>query len=225
MPELLVSVRSAAEARAALEGGAGLIDVKEPGHGSLGRASDETVQAVLREVAGRRPVSAALGEFRECRELPATAGLRYVKWGLAGCDGDRQWETRLGKVARHLEGRLVAVAYADWRRAAAPSPDAVCAFACAANCGAYLLDTWRKDETTLLNWLSPGEIGGLRQRCRQAGVRVALAGRLGLPQIEALRPAQPDWFAVRGAVCQGGRRDQVLDAEAVRCLADSLRRG
>ena len=36
--QLLVSVRSPAEALAALEGGAALIDVKEPARGSLGRA-------------------------------------------------------------------------------------------------------------------------------------------------------------------------------------------
>ena len=40
-PQLLVSVRSAEEARAALEGGAALIDVKEPSRGSLGSASVE----------------------------------------------------------------------------------------------------------------------------------------------------------------------------------------
>ena len=36
MTGLLVSVRDAAEAEAALRGGATLIDVKEPRHGSLG---------------------------------------------------------------------------------------------------------------------------------------------------------------------------------------------
>src|SRR5262249_44198205 len=168
------------------------------------------------------PVSAALGEFRECPALPATAGLCYVKWGLAGCGRDRDWETPLARAARHVEGRLVAVAYADWQRAAAPSPEAVCAFACTAGCGAFLIDTWRKDETTLLDWLPVAEVCRWRERCRQAGVRVALAGRLGLVQIQALRPAEPDWFAVRGAVCRGGRRDQVLDRQAVARLVESI---
>ena len=38
MAQLLVSVRSADEARTALAGGASIIDVKEPDHGSLGQA-------------------------------------------------------------------------------------------------------------------------------------------------------------------------------------------
>ncbi|MBY0228781.1 MAG: (5-formylfuran-3-yl)methyl phosphate synthase, partial [Gemmataceae bacterium] len=37
MPGLIVSVRSADEARIALENGADLIDVKEPSRGALGR--------------------------------------------------------------------------------------------------------------------------------------------------------------------------------------------
>ena len=51
--KLLVSVRSAAEALTALEGGAALIDVKEPAHGSLGRADLQVIGEVVRAV-GRR---------------------------------------------------------------------------------------------------------------------------------------------------------------------------
>src|SRR5947209_8028398 len=45
-PGLLVSVRSAAEARAALDGGAALIDIKEPARGPLGRADDGVMAEV-----------------------------------------------------------------------------------------------------------------------------------------------------------------------------------
>src|SRR5262249_54305435 len=69
-PRLLVSVRSAAEAIAAVEGGADLIDIKEPSHGSLGRADDAAVTAVLQAVGGRKPVSAAFGELRESLTSP-----------------------------------------------------------------------------------------------------------------------------------------------------------
>ena len=48
MTRLLVSVRSAAEAEAALLGGADVIDVKEPDRGPLGRADDAVIAAVVR---------------------------------------------------------------------------------------------------------------------------------------------------------------------------------
>jgi uncharacterized protein (UPF0264 family) len=83
-PGLLVSVRSAEEAAAALAGGADLIDVKEPSRGSLGRADDATIAAVVRTVGGQRPVSAALGELRDHPSPCAVPGLAYLKWGLAG---------------------------------------------------------------------------------------------------------------------------------------------
>ena len=65
MTRLLVSVRSAAEAEAALTGGASVIDVKEPTRGALGRADDGAIADVVAAVAGRAPVSAALGELRD----------------------------------------------------------------------------------------------------------------------------------------------------------------
>jgi uncharacterized protein (UPF0264 family) len=47
---LLVSVRSAAEARLAVAAGVDLIDIKEPRAGSLGAVSRETLHAILREL-------------------------------------------------------------------------------------------------------------------------------------------------------------------------------
>jgi uncharacterized protein (UPF0264 family) len=51
---------------------------------------------------------------------------------------------------------------------------------------------------------------------------VALAGSLGPAQVRTLRAAGPDWFAVRGAVCQGGRRAAAVDAGKVRQLVQLL---
>lgn len=228
--KLLVSVRSAEEAIAALEGGAGLIDVKEPARGSLGRADDSTIAAVVQCVADRKPVSAALGELMEnapdFRWEAGRAGLRYVKWGLAGCGTHGFWDRLFDGAARELpQGcRPVAVAYADWRRAQAPAPETVCAMACERRCGAYLLDTWRKDGKTLLDFCSVNVLDELACRCARAGVPIALAGSLGLTEIERLLPVAPDWFAVRGAACHDGEREQGIDGERVRHLADLLAR-
>jgi uncharacterized protein (UPF0264 family) len=227
MTALLVSVRSAAEAEAALDGGAALIDVKEPARGSLGRAELATIAEVVRVVAGRRPVSAALGELREegggCPQGPT--GLAFLKWGLAGCGGHRTaWEAELRQAALFLRPgcRLVAVAYADWQRAGAPPPWEVLAFACSHPGSPFLLDTWRKDGTTLLDWLPPWQVEEFCRLSRAAGVPAALAGSLGLEEVRALRRAGPDWFAVRGAACQGRDRTAAIDRGKVRALADVL---
>ncbi len=85
-----------------------------------------------------------------------------------------------------------------------------------------MLDTWEKDGSTLLDWLPVGEAERLRERCRVAGVPIALAGSLGPIEMRTLRPLAPDWFAVRGAVCQGRRRGAVIDEGKVRQLAALL---
>jgi uncharacterized protein (UPF0264 family) len=229
---LLVSVRSAAEVEAALRGGAALIDVKEPAHGSLGRASDQTIAEVVRTVAGRQPVSAAMGEFAEtcCEALPSCIQeLSYLKWGLSryADHEDDIWQDELdlamyGLAAVQPHCRVVAVAYADWHRAEAPTPDKICSFAIEHRMGAFLLDTWHKDGSTLLDWLPIAEIERLRERCRAASLPLALAGSLGPAEIRRLRPLRPDWFAVRGAACRHRRRNAQIDEEAVRQLAALL---
>jgi uncharacterized protein (UPF0264 family) len=222
--ELLVSVRSAVEAEAALEGGAALIDVKEPANGPLGRAEDDVIAAVVRRVAGRRPVSAALGELLRQPVPYAGRGLSYVKWGLAGHDG-RDWQGDLTAAGRRVAGcRVVTVAYADWRRAGAPPVDDVVAFARGRPGGVLLLDTWAKDPgRTLLDSVPAPEVARLVGSCQAAGVRVALAGSLGPEEIRELMPLRPDWFAVRGAACAGSDRRQAVSARRVRSLVALLR--
>ncbi|HEV3235418.1 MAG TPA: (5-formylfuran-3-yl)methyl phosphate synthase [Gemmataceae bacterium] len=224
--ELLVSVRSPTEAQDALQGGAGLIDVKEPRNGSLGRASEATVAAVVRQVAGRRPVSAALGELTEYQAGLSLKGLAFVKWGLAGCR-NRGWRTELAEVGQCVQRdypslHTVAVAYVDWKQAESPAVKDVLDFAEKNNWPVVLLDTFVKDGPTLLNWLSNNEIYQIKSFCRSAGIKLALAGSLNLDQLISLRPIRPDWFAVRGAACLQGLREGHVDAAAVRRLVNSL---
>lgn len=230
-PQLIVSVRNAAEAEAAVAGGADLIDVKEPERGSLGPAEKGVLADVVAAVAGRRPVSAALGELLDSfwKEPSVVPHLAYAKWGLAGFQRHIPlfWRAELDFAVRRLAEvspgcQAVAVAYADWQRAQAPSPDDVLTLAAKLRLGAFLIDTWKKDGSTALDWLTLEEIKQLRVRCRAAGVPIALAGSLGPTEIQKLLPLRPNWFAVRGAVCQGRRRGGVLDEGKVRGLVELL---
>src|SRR5262245_14847126 len=94
-PRLLVSVRSAAAAEIALASGAAVIDVKGPARGALGRADDHVIRDVVQCVAGRAPVSAALGELRDLTtDLSIPSGIAFIKLGLAGCARE-DWRGRL----------------------------------------------------------------------------------------------------------------------------------
>lgn len=227
--KLLVSVRDAAEAAAALAGGADLIDVKEPANGPLGRADAAVIAEVVKTVAGRVPVSAALGELFDWPfhvvSIRPPAEVEYVKWGLAGwLQSDWAHHLRMAHILIGCKPRVVAVAYADWVAANAPRPMDVATYACEHGMPAFLLDTFQKDGATLLDWLPVEKVAAFVERCHAANVKVALAGSLGLTEIERLRPVAPDWFAVRGAVCDGGRGGRVT-MERVRALAELIRGG
>lgn len=230
MTRLLVSVRSAAEAEAALSGGASVIDVKEPTRGALGRADDGVIADVISAVAGRAPVSAALGELRDRpgENLPwPLPSLSFVKCGLNGCAGDYWWQSATDALAGAVREaapscRMAVVAYADWRRAEAPPPDEVCTFVRSRPGWGLLLDTWGKDGLTLLDWMSRVEIDRICRVCRDAGVTIALAGSLRRGLIRTLKPTAPDWFAVRGAACEGLHRTAAVDADRVRELVQLL---
>src|SRR5256885_5043898 len=58
---LLVSVRGSVEARAALAGGADVIDAKDPARGALGPVQRDRLAAIRRVGGAARPLSAALG--------------------------------------------------------------------------------------------------------------------------------------------------------------------
>lgn len=218
-PGLLVSVRSAAEARSALAGGADLIDVKEPTRGPLGRADDATIREVVGAVEGRRPVSAALGEWRDDRAEPIPSGLTFVKWGLAGYRSE--WLKAVANVRMTTIAGPVLVAYADWERADSPPPEALVELACQQAFAVFLIDTAVKDGTTLLDWVGASRLKALCDRLRAGGVRIALAGSLDTHGIRGLLDLRPDWFAVRGAACIGGREGTVCP-DRVRALRNII---
>jgi uncharacterized protein (UPF0264 family) len=217
---LLVSVRDVDEAEAALQGGATLIDVKEPAHGSLGKAELNTIASVVRRVAGRAPVSVAMGELIE-ESFDVPPGVQFAKWGLAKCAGNLRWRDQLSRLRRlHPQSQIVTVGYADWQCAQSPPIDEVRDFACEQG-GVFLIDTCCKEPTgfrakpTLLDWVDEPWIRDTIAKCRAANVRLALAGSLSAELIRQLAPLAPDWFAVRGAACEGNDRGATVKAERV----------
>ena len=88
--QLLISVAGPAEARAALRGGADVIDAKDPRRGALGPVSLQRLAAIRAAVAGARPLSAAVGDATSEDAVAGavaaaqSVGVAFVKLGLAG---------------------------------------------------------------------------------------------------------------------------------------------
>ncbi|HEX2476729.1 MAG TPA: (5-formylfuran-3-yl)methyl phosphate synthase [Lacipirellulaceae bacterium] len=224
-PGLLVSVRSAAEAKEALAGGADVIDVKEPTRGSLGAADAATLGDVVRAVSGTAMLTAALGELIDLQSADSgthsasvPSGISLFKIGLAGCRANSNWVSSWRDAIRRLLGdsnghssqsRLVAVVYADWRAANSPAPIDVLDAAVQFGCPALLVDTWDKSSGTLFDHWPVDDVKDFAEEVRSRGIRIVLAGSLtGAALVEAGRLG-PDLIAVRTAACDGGRNGAV----------------
>ncbi len=227
---LLVSVRDAEEARTALEEGVDLIDLKEPNVGALGRVSDAIAAEVAALVAGRAPLSMALGELADyfptdqalapVRALGAIPnGVGFVKLGLAGCGPRRHWARGWQLLARQFPPGVerVFVVYADHAEAASPASEQVIDEASRAEARAVLVDTATKDGRGLFDFWDADALRRFAAKVRQRGMLAVVGGGLTLDTIPQVAAAGVDYVAVRGAACEGPRTGRV-DAARIRAI-------
>jgi uncharacterized protein (UPF0264 family) len=185
------------------------------------------------------PLSLALGEVTEwltgddawsddfVRSM-SRARPSFLKLGLAGLHRSESdstpWTARWLQVRRRInfDCNWVAVAYADHARAQSPSVDAVCAAAVESGCRVLLIDTFQKDNSGLLDFITEEQLNDIRAISAEAGMQLALAGQITPHHLERLLPINPDIIAVRGAVCEGGQRTAQISERKVREFLEAL---
>lgn len=231
--QLLVSVANATEARDAVAGGADLIDAKNPSSGALGAVSLPMLREIHAAVAGRRAVSAALGDAdneatteRMAFDYAAT-DVGFVKVGFAGIISAARVEQLIAAAIRGVRAAdrrscgVVAVAYAD--TASTTSVDRMALIAAARGAGAtgVLLDTERKGGPGLLQLVSPEKIAAWVAKAHGEGLTAALAGKLTAVDLPMVCETGADIVGVRGAACASGRSGPIVDSR-IRALKTAL---
>lgn len=226
--ELLVSVSSADEARAAVDGGADIIDAKDPSAGALGSVGIEVFADIRRAAGAHRLVTAALDDATDADSAAGLAqefvrrGARMVKVGFGGIVDPSCVEGIVDRMARacrsvDAESGVVAVAYAD----AVPDEgiDATGLVSVAARAGArgVLVDTKTKSSLGLTSLWSAHRLAKWVAEVRGHGLIAAVAGKLDRDDLTFVRDAGADIAGVRGAACVGGRGGRV-SVERVRDL-------
>lgn len=232
---LLISVANVDDAREALAGGADIIDAKDPAAGALGPVTQDVLRAIVRTVAGERPVSVALGDAHGEREIEMAARraalerVAYLKIGFAGVRDVVRVE---GLIAAAVRGAtmvsgsagVIAVAYAD---ASLPgvdtvTPELVVSAAERAGAMGVLLDTAVKGGGAggLFSRLRARDIAAWLDMAHHAALTAAVAGSLAASELTAVRVLGADVAGVRGAACDGGRGGRVT-RERVAALAQS----
>ena len=226
---LLVSVRNAAEAAAALAGGADIVDAKEPLNGALGPVSPHDLLSITAAVAGAVPVSAALGEaatddIARGARAATNAGVAFVKMGFAGMRRHcRRAEHAAADLASTQPAALILVAYADYVYADAPSPTQLVLIAHRIRAAGVLLDTYDKRSASLTALMTASALRNFVSDAKAHNQVVALAGKLTGDDLPIVHDAGADIVGLRGAACEGGRAG-VVSAERVRWLRDQFDR-
>ena len=231
MTELLISVRSAAEARVAIAAGCDWVDIKEPTRGPLGRADAATWKAIAEECgrARTRPkLTVALGEtIDDARASHLPPSVTLAKLGPSAlpsptdaasyADAIRRVRTRFGRCD------WATVAYADaesmrtaaaWRTVidtAAKLGDAVVLVDTCDKHGPRLLDRWTLDDVCRHVELA-----------HEAGLKAAIAGRLRVDELGPLAACGVDILGVRSAAC-GGDRMASVELHAARACVRAVR--
>jgi len=223
------------EVRAALNGGADIVDAKEPARGALGAVSAETLSEIVNQVPPTRAFSIALGDFSTVDaveaavasvQLPQRTAPSFLKLGFAGTRlpvGIRELLSAAVQAASRLASppAVVAVGYADSERADSISPDLLLTLAQETGTAGVLLDTYVKDGRGLLDWWTPIHLAAWLSEARGRRLITALAGSLSAGDVYAVCRVGPDVIGFRGAACDGGRSGQV-SAERVRLLRQHM---
>lgn len=216
MTGLLASTATPGEARTALDGGADIIDLKDPARGALGAVGLHVQCAVVNMVAGRRTVSATVGDLpmepgvlAHAIGLTAGSGVDLVKVGLPRLERHPRCLAALDRAARD-GARIVAVLFAEL----APPVWLVDELA-QAGCHGVMLDTGNKTSGNLCCYADPSLLADFVQRARRNGLLSGLAGSLAACDIPSLLALEPDYLGFRGALCAQGLRTAGLSAEAL----------
>jgi len=223
MTGMLASVENLAEALCVLEAGADIIDLKSPSAGALGALPVDAVKAIAAALAGRRPLSATIGDLPMnpavvCKavEAMASTGVDFVKIGFFP-GGD--WHQTIFSLS-HLAAngiQLVAVLFGDQN----PVLSHIELMAGAGFKG-VMLDTQVKSGGSLTQVCSLAYLRDFVAEAKAYGLLCGLAGSLRQADIPLLLSLRPDYLGFRGALCKQHERTAGLDKTAVQAIRASL---
>lgn len=231
---LLVSVVDAQEVEEAILGGAEIIDIKNPREGSLGAHPPGKIKEITAVIPPGVESSAAIGDVPNLPGMAALAAagaaqcrVHYVKVGLLhvarAIDAMALLtEVRVAVRACDPMARVIACTYADPIVGSCLLPSELPGVAAAAQVDGCMVDTARKDGTSLGTWIGPEELRSFILACRQASLLSALAGSLHGADFEWVRELAPDVVGVRGAACAGDRVTGRVCQHRVRRIRETL---
>ena len=224
MTRLLASVQDEHEALVALDGGASIIDFKDPRAGALAALDPHLIAGALRRLQGRAITSATAGDWPldpaaivQAAMRTGATGVEYVKVGLLPDAGLENCIKALAPAATQY--RLVAVFFAD----RGVPLDMLRRLHLARFAGA-MVDTFDKASGGLRQHMSDRALKTFIDMAHDFELHTGLAGSLRIGDIDALTGLAPDFLGFRGALCESSDRRSGLSAARLRLVRKELDR-
>lgn len=226
MTGMLASVNSVDEALLVLSAEVDIIDLKQPALGALGALDLDDIKQIVAVIAGRRTVSATIGDLPmqpeivfNAVQLMAETGVDYIKIGFFPGD---DWLGTLKKLSTLVPQKqaLIAVLFADTQ------PDlTILATLKASGFVGVMLDTMDKQQGSLTQVLAAEQIATFVSQAKELQLLCGLAGSLRISDIPELIAYHPDYLGFRGALCQEHNRVGQLNVQAVRAIKEAMQAG
>lgn len=221
----LITATSYEEVNDILGTGCDILDIKNPNEGSLGANAPQKTSRIMDLTTEEVVTSIAIGD---APNLPGTVSLAakgaahlepdYIKVGLKGPNNIEEAVYMMSQVVetiREVEEdiKVVTAGYGDYIRAGTINPMKLPKVAEKTGSSVVLLDTAIKDGKSLLDHLSVDKIRYFVEKCHERGLLSAVAGSLGIDDVETISRTNADIFGVRGAVCSDGRGSNIVRAK------------
>lgn len=216
---LLISPINSEEALEAIEGGADIVDVKNPKEGSLGANFPWVIKDIRRLTPKGTWVSATVGDVPYkpgtvslAAAGAAVSGANYIKVGLYGTKNYEEALEVMKNVVRAVkefdpDALIVAAGYADAHRVGAVDPMEIPKIAAKSGADVAMVDTAVKDGKTLFDFMDVDAQIKFTDETHKYGLKTALAGSVKAEQLESLHNIGCDIVGIRGAACVGGDRN------------------
>ncbi|OWT32493.1 hypothetical protein BGI41_07385 [Methanobrevibacter sp. 87.7] len=230
---LLISPINHEEAIEAIEGGADIVDVKNPKEGSLGANFPWVIKDIRSITPSDKLVSATIGDVPykpgtvSLASLGAlVSGADYIKVGLYGTQNYEQAFEVMKNVVKTVKDEspdtiVVAAGYADADRVGAVSPWDIPKVARDSGADLAMLDTAVKDGKTLFDFMTMEDLEKWVAEAQEYNLKTALAGSVKKEQLKPLYDLNCDVVGIRGAACvDGDRNTGHIDRTAVKALKD-----
>jgi len=230
--KVLISIRSFEELVPAIEGGADIIDLKNPNEGSLGASFPWLIKKV-RSHGNNFPLSVAIGDMPN---LPGTAALASSGAAICGVDiikvglyGPRTFNEGLELLKSVVKATkdvnqdilVVGAGYADFKSFNGIDSIEIPTICKLARADIAMLDTYTKDGRKLFDFIDSEKLKKFVKIAHENNLLAALAGSLKLEDIKKINDLGADIIGFRGEACSGSdRKNGIVEINRVQKIIE-----